>query len=318
MLLLLVCKINMEQLINDEINNLRKTNTERLRITAARTGEIDEELLENMDRSDLLQVVAECKVKSREAQRDAAEHHLSESQVQLELKRMELKRLEFEIENQKRQRDHKYRMAQVAGYGQEEGKAVGRIEGEGLVGRPRGRAETLADRVKRYGSALKQVMTRMSNESSEIPQFFESLEAVYAAFEIPTDLGLYAKLLLPFLSAKVRTLIARLTVKELDDYEGLKDFILSESKLRPREYKVRFDMATKLSDESYVYFVARLRNNLRYYLRSREVNNDFSRLADLLLADRLKAVMPTAPLNYVLSLEGSNWFDPKKVAELAV
>ena len=70
---------------------------------AARTGEINKEAFENMDRSDLLQVVAECKVKRREVQ-SSAEHDLSESQVQLEvkrvdieLKRMELKRLELEI-----------------------------------------------------------------------------------------------------------------------------------------------------------------------------------------------------------------------------
>ena len=227
-------------------------------------------------------------------------------------KELELKRLELEMEKETRQRDHEYRMAQVDNHEQEEGEVAGDNEGEGMVDRSRRRADTLAYRVKRYGSALKQVMTPMSNEPSEIPHFFENLEAVYAAFEIPVDL--HAKLLLPFLSTKVRTLTARLTVEELEDYEGLKDFIFSESKLTPREYKLRFDTATKRSDESYVYFVARLRNSLRYYLRNREVNNDFNRLMDLLLADRLKAAMPGAPLNYVLSLEGNNWFDPKKVA----
>ena len=334
----------MDQSVIDEIENLRKNNTERLRIMAARTGEIAEEVLKNMDRSDLLKAVAESNVKKREAQRDTTERHMTEAEIQLEIKRMEiegkrmdmememearrmdaedkfqekeleLKRLKLEMEKETRQRDHEYRMAQVDDHEQKEGEVAGDNDGEGRVDRPRRRADTLADRVKRYGSALKQVMSPMSNEPSEIPQFFENLEAIYAAFEIPVDL--HAKLLLPFLSTKVRTLTARLTVEELEDYEGLKDFILSESKLTPREYKLRFDTATKRSDESYVYFVASLRNSLLYYLRSREVNNDFNRLMDLLLADRLKAAMPGAPLNYVLSLEGNNWFDPKKVAELA-
>jgi len=168
------------------------------------------------------------------------------------------------------------------------------------VGRPMGRAETLADRVKRYGSALKQVVTPVLYDRSEIPQYFENLEAMFACYEIPVDL--HAKLLLPFLSPKVRVLVARLTVDELESYEGLKDFILSESKLSPREYKARFDNATKRNDESFVYFAARLRNKLRYYLRGREVNHDFNRLCDLLLSDRLNAALPSAPLNYVLSL----------------
>ena len=53
----------MDQSVIDEIENLRKNNTERLRIMAARTGEIAEEMLENMDRSDLLKAVAKSNVK---------------------------------------------------------------------------------------------------------------------------------------------------------------------------------------------------------------------------------------------------------------
>jgi len=109
-----------------------------------------------------------------------------------------------------------------------------------------------------------------------------------------------------------------LTVDELENYEGLKDFILSVSKLTPREYKARCDNATKRHDESFVYFAARLQNNFGYYLRSHEVNHDFNCLCDLLLADHLKTALPSAPLNYVLSLQGGDWFDPKRVAELVV
>jgi len=105
-----------------------------------------------------------------------------------------------------------------------------------------------------------------------------------------------------------------LTVDELENYEGLKDFILSVSKLTPREYKARCDNATKRHDESFVYFAARLQNNFGYYLRSHEVNHDFNCLCDLLLADHLKTALPSAPLNYVLSLQGGDWFDPKRVS----
>jgi len=40
-------------------------------------------------------------------------------------------------------------------------------------------------------------------------------------------------------------------------------------------------------------------------------------LCDLLISDRLKATLPKGPLNYVLSLEGEDWFAPDKVASLA-
>jgi len=181
--------------------------------------------------------------------------------------------------------------------------------------RRRSRAETLADRVKRYVSALKQVVSPMPNDPTEIPQLFESIEAMFRIFAVPEDLQ--AKLLLPFLSVKAKILISRLCARELEDYEGVRDFLLSEFKLTPHEYKLRFDTATKQSDETYIYFSARLRNNLRYYLRSHNCLDDFDRLFALLVSDKLKACLPSRALNYVLSLEGQDWYGPAKVAELA-
>jgi len=145
--------------------------------------------------------------------------------------------------------------------------------------------------------------------------FFENLEAMFRSFEVP--LNLRATLLLPFLSQRARILTARGGIGEFNDYAKLKDFILSEFKLTPREYKARFDGVTKRDNETFVLFSARLCNNLRYYLRSREVDKNFDRFLDLLVADKLKSCMGHGPLNYILSLEGGNWFGAKQVAELA-
>jgi len=41
------------------------------------------------------------------------------------------------------------------------------------------------------------------------------------------------------------------------------------------------------------------------------------KLCDLLVSDRLKASLPNGPLNYVLSLEGNDWFSSDKVASLS-
>ena len=173
----------------------------------------------------------------------------------------------------------------------------------------------LADRVKRYGSALKQVVAPMPSDASKIPQFLESIEAMFRTFEVPDDL--HAKLLLPFLSTKAKAVVSRLHSPELASYEAVRDFILAEFKLTPREYKTRFDTAAKHADETFTLFAARLRNNLRYYLRSRDCFDNFDRLFALLIADKLKSCLPDAALNYVLSLEGNDCFGPGKIAELA-
>jgi len=38
----------------------------------------------------------------------------------------------------------------------------------------------------------------------------------------------------------------------------------------------------------------------------------------LLISDQLKSCLTAGALNYVLSLEGDDWFGPKRTAELAV
>jgi len=70
-------------------------------------------------------------------------------------------------------------------------------------------------------------------------------------------------------------------------YAELKGFLLTENKLTPRKYKIRFETAVKNAGETYIMFAARLRNLLSYYLKSRFVE-DYKTLIELLISDRLK------------------------------
>ena len=175
--------------------------------------------------------------------------------------------------------------------------------------------DTLAGRTKRYGETLKHVLPLMPKEIAELPQFFDTVEKLYSMYEVPADLQ--AKLLIPLLTARAKSVICRMPATDMENYEALKEFLLAEFKLTPREYKVRFDSAVKGADETYVLFAARLRNLLMYYLRSRNVDQDYQKLCDLLVSDRLKSCLPSGPLNYVLSLEGNDWYTPDKVASLS-
>jgi len=105
-------------------------------------------------------------------------------------------------------------------------------------------------------------------------------------------------------------------VAAIENYDEFKHF-LTEFKLTPREYKNRFDTAMKNADETYVLFAARLRSLLMYYMRSRDIGSSFDKLCDLIVSDRLKSCLLNGPLQYVLSLEGDEWFSPDRVATLA-
>src|SRR6218665_2608943 len=64
-------------------------------------------------------------------------------------------------------------------------------------------------------------------------------------------------------------------------------------------------------------FTARLKNLLNYYVKSRQVNDDYGRLFDLLISDKLKESLPPGPLQFVLSKEGAECFKASIIADLA-
>jgi len=73
-------------------------------------------------------------------------------------------------------------------------------------------------------------------------------------YEVPAELR--AKLIIPHLSERAKSLISRLSVSELEDYDQLKKSLLGEFKLTATEYKVCFDKATK-SNSDITYFIRR-------------------------------------------------------------
>ena len=102
----------MEKLLSDQQETLRKANTERLRVMAARTGDVDDDELESMDRAALMDIVVKGMLAKKETDKGAIarrtterEDTAREMELQLELKKIELemesKRIEAEAEKVK-------------------------------------------------------------------------------------------------------------------------------------------------------------------------------------------------------------------------
>ena len=189
----------MDQLPTDLQEALLKTNTERLRIMAAKTYDVGDDELEAMDRTALLDVIATDIVARRGAtsrRRSEKSDQVREIELQLEMKRMELeskkieketeleqrridaesrqkeaelegKRIEAEnrareLQNEREKREHELRMAEAGrpaegdergGYDDQNVDEDGDERGRPRMGPRRPQVETLADRVKRYGSS---------------------------------------------------------------------------------------------------------------------------------------------------------------------
>jgi len=241
--------------------------SERMRLEMERQKECELEMKLEMQKQQESEKL-EHERREREAERQRAEREAERQSAEREKDRAI--EMELMMEKAKLEMEHEFKMKQLemSRAGSDDGEEV--IEGEaGEDGeRPvRVRAptweETLAGRTKRFGDTLRHVLPTMPTDVGQIPQFFRKYRAnkiLFDIYEVPADLR--SKLLIPHLSERAKSLIGRLEVKSLDNYDEMKRFLLGEFKVTVMEYKTRFDKDSKRSDETHVLFASRLHNEL--------------------------------------------------------
>jgi len=132
-------------------------------------------------------------------------------------------------------------------------------------------AGNLALQTKRFKGMMKHVLPKMPLKNAELPHFLETVEKLYAMYQVSAEVQ--AKILIPLLTAQAKSLVNQMSIDGISKYDELNDFLLTEYKLTSREYKIRFETAVKNAGKTYTLFAARLRNLLLYYFKSRLVKN---------------------------------------------
>jgi len=135
----------------------------------------------------------------------------------------------------------------------------------------------------------------MPTDVVELESYFKDVEQLFPNFEVANDLT--AQLLRPYLNKKAKTLVARMNTTHSTDYEAVKCILLQQFKHSPKIYLERFNNKLKKSEETYTLFSSRLKSLLEYYLTSRKVDEDYDKLTELLVCDRVKDSLPEGCLN---------------------
>ena len=218
-----------------------------------------------------------------------------------------LEQKKLELEERKQAEDFKFQKEMHTDELQQEAKKAAE---------ERERLDSHAAKVKRYGDALRNSITRQSNDALEAITFFRTAEALFQKLEVPA--GLQGILIRPFLNDRSKTLVARLDDKQAASYDEIKAMILREYKLSPATYREKFNTLRKQDGETYVMFTSRLRALLDSYLESRKVGT-FDQVCELLLADRVKNTLGENVLKHVLATEctkDSGWLQARELAEV--
>ena len=316
----------MEKLSAAEQAELKKYATERLVCRVMKAG-MTEETVMTMDRTGLLNYVAELKMNPVGATAEVIKPTAVWEQ-ELELRRSELRakeeerKLEMEFrkaelklrEDEMKSREDDARKQQE--FREEEARRQQEFRLAELNHRKQIRDDekSLLSQTKKYGMAIKNIFPSMPTESAELPSYLDNVDNLFALYEVPNNLR--SHLLLSHLTGKAKSIISKLPLDQLCDYQNVRKCLLKEFQVTSRELRSRFQGASKRADESYSVFRGRLEVTLSHYLKSRDADT-YDKLIDILTADRLKDTLSPGALRYVLGLEGDDCYSSHKVASTA-
>src|SRR5664279_2911785 len=184
------------------------------------------------------------------------------------------------------------------------------------IAKERSRSEAISSRLKTYGDALKNSITKMSDNPIELVVFFDSIERLFKELEVPQSLRVI--LLKPYLNERASMLVNRLTGDDASDYNQVKKYLLEQFRMCPQYFLETFNRVQRANNETYRAFVSRLSRLLQYYLRSRGAD-DFESVCQLLISDRVKTSLNESVLKHVLSTESTGdkkWLRPEALSDV--
>ena len=194
----------MEQLSAGQQDKIRKSSTERLRHNLASEADGDEEVVQSMDRPQMMEAVAHQTVMKQKViepmmSRDW-DKELQFKQIEVRLKEMDMEkgrmamekemekekmmlekeRMKTDLEREKMRMEYDIRMREPTGSAR--GAENADAEAPHRDVRVPRWEDTLAGQTKRYGDMLRHVLPCMPTEVGEIPQYFETVENLYILF----------------------------------------------------------------------------------------------------------------------------------------
>ena len=205
-------------------------------------------------------------------------------ELELKERELELKRVTANHENAQKQREHELKCK------------TAEQENE--------QRNNIAMKLKLWGEALRNAISKMPDEPIEVISWFISLERLFVQLSVPAELKVV--LMRPYFNDRAKTLFARCDEKQAADYDAVKRYLLQEMRLSPSVYLEKFNSVTRENSETYNQFATRLMSLLDFYIESRNIKGDYKRLVELLAYDKIKANLPQYLAKHVLALESSN------------
>ena len=229
---------------------------ERIQFEKAKfAAEVEDRRLAREAEEKLLVVEAEEKRLAREDEKarfaaEAEERRLAREAEQIRIAReaealaWERMRIDEEREERKQQREAEAIRAEKQLQELQEANSLQRE----AIRKEKGKSESVISKLKQYGDAIRNSITKMSDNPTEIVVFFDSVEHLFLNLEVPGPL--YVTLLKPYLNERALMLVNRLTGSEASNYEYVKKYLMDQFRLCPQFFLESFNRIQRFSNET--------------------------------------------------------------------
>jgi len=202
-------------------------------------AEIEDRRLARESEEKRLALKAEEKRLAREDEKarfaaEAEERRLAREAEQIRLAReaevlvWERMRVDEEREERKQQREAEALRAEKQLLELQEANSLQRE----AIRKEKGKSESVISKLKQYGDAIRNSMTKMSDNPTEIIVFFYSVEHLFQNLEVPRPL--YVTLLKPYLNERALMLVNRLIGHDASNYDCVKKYLMDQFRLCPQ------------------------------------------------------------------------------------
>ena len=315
----------MEKLTEEQRVSVSKMSDARLRNKLLQAG-YREEMIAQLGRAELLSTFAEILAAESEqamAKVDRGDEVLEdveeEDRDQLSLEERRLRLEEMRLDEQRLQREEQKLQRELEQKKMESEEKRWREELEfkkKTAEREQAYRDSMAVKLKTWGDALRNAISKMPNEPVEVISWFVNVERLFEQLKVPVELQ--AVLIRPYFSERARILLSRCDPALSADYVSVKKFLLQEFHLSPSVYLDKFHSLQYDKSETYTQFSARLMAIFSYYVQSRNIKDDFYQLMELMVYDRIKSVLPPFLATHVIALESAHkegWLGRRSLAE---
>ena len=221
------------------------------------------------------------KLKQLEIQKEMEMTKLHLEQKEREKKDWHLKKEKFELEKELKQKELDAKLQMEKEIRLKEMEAKVQIEKDKLEKQGSSGTSTHSD-----FDATKNIRLVPKFKGKKVDKYFLHFEKIANSLKWPKES--WTLLLQSVFNGKAREIYSSLSIQQCQNYDAVKKAVLKAYELVPEAYRQKFRSAKKESNQTYVEFARVQEQMFDRWLSSKNVNEDFRQLRQLVLIEQFK------------------------------